>query len=454
MAPEAKIVAVIAKLDKHNHGDPLSIGYSISHIDALSFIQDVAVRNGLPVVVNVSLGMNAGAHDGTSALEAAFDEFSRGGRRPGYIIVKSAGNERGRDGHARISLGCYAVDGFTWRSSDIRRAEDIVEVWFQSSDDVRFRLVNPVGDGSPWVGRSNPVARGYFPDGDSYLLAFTRFHRDNGDSRLLVTIAPATPLRNIAAGHWTLEIETAEVRSSGRFDAWVERINSRPIAFIGHQDEEMTLSIPATARTVIAVGAVQTTRPFRLFVASSYGPTRDRRGKPDVCAPGQAITAARSGTDGEVVGQSGTSMAAPHVTGAIALLLSRREKEREFDPDWKQWSAAQIQAALTQNTQNFNGAWSAGMGYGVLDVQKVLDTFETGYQTVARSADGDRRTAEDRNTESEGSERAAPGEVVTPNEDGRAQIEPSSPDDADLKKPHPSDHRASPTLASLSASSR
>ena len=48
----------------------------------------------MPVVVNVSQGMNAGAHDGKSMLEVAFDEFSKGGRQRGRVIVKSAGNER------------------------------------------------------------------------------------------------------------------------------------------------------------------------------------------------------------------------------------------------------------------------------------------------------------------------------------------------------------------------
>ena len=48
----------------------------------------------MPVVVNISQGMNAGAHDGRSALELGFEHFSDGGRMPGRVVVKSAGNER------------------------------------------------------------------------------------------------------------------------------------------------------------------------------------------------------------------------------------------------------------------------------------------------------------------------------------------------------------------------
>ena len=82
VAPEAKILVVISRLSV-NRSDPFSIGYSTSHVDALTYIAGEADRLKTPVVVNVSLGMNAGAHDGTSNLEAAFDNFSEGGRRPG-----------------------------------------------------------------------------------------------------------------------------------------------------------------------------------------------------------------------------------------------------------------------------------------------------------------------------------------------------------------------------------
>ena len=64
------------------------IGYSSSHIEALAFIEAFAAQLKLPVVVNVNQGMNAGAHDGKSSLEVAFDAFSDSGRsRKGRVVV-------------------------------------------------------------------------------------------------------------------------------------------------------------------------------------------------------------------------------------------------------------------------------------------------------------------------------------------------------------------------------
>jgi subtilisin family serine protease len=104
-------------------------------------------------------------------------------------------------------------------------------------------------------------------------------------------------------------------------------------------------------------------------------PTRDKRDKPDLVAPGQQIEAAKGGTSNGVRPDSGTSMAAPHVTGAIALLFSKREKQRFTKPGWERINAAQIRAAITQVTQNFNGNYIPGMGFGLLDVEALLAEF-------------------------------------------------------------------------------
>jgi subtilisin family serine protease len=68
-------------------------------------------------------------------------------------------------------------------------------------------------------------------------------------------------------------------------------------------------------------------------------------------------------------------MAAPHVTGAIALLLSARAKQIKRVPNAPQYNAAQIRAAIAQSAQNFSGRSTNALGSGLLDVQALLKRF-------------------------------------------------------------------------------
>jgi len=104
-----------------------------------------------------------------------------------------------------------------------------------------------------------------------------------------------------------------------------------------------TINDPGNAALAITVGATHRDMPHLYGVSyfSSKGPTGDGRLKPDLIAPGERITSCAAGTklkearalDGGdrsiayYVDDSGTSMAAPHVSGAIAAFLSIR---REF----------------------------------------------------------------------------------------------------------------------------
>jgi subtilisin family serine protease len=103
-------------------------------------------------------------------------------------------------------------------------------------------------------------------------------------------------------------------------------------------DANMDLSIgdPANLDEAIAVGSVHKENPYTYGVSyfSSRGPTADGRQKPDLVAPGERIVSCRydrppRGTRVEdlYVEMSGTSMAAPHVSGVLAAFLSAR---REF----------------------------------------------------------------------------------------------------------------------------
>jgi endonuclease G len=377
MAPDARIVVVVPNLDV-SPGKPESVGYSNSHVDALAFVAEQAAAAKLPVVVNLSQGMNAGAHDGTSVVEAAFEGFTNRGLYPGRVVVKSAGNERGFNGHALLTLASNAVEELVWKSKAVARKQDLIELWFRACDELEFRVQNPAGDWtSPPVTRTAPTLGFTFLSGNRVQLTLQRYCDDNGDSRLAVTVLPHAAAAGIEPGEWRLEVRSRAVKSSGEVHAWVERINSRPTEFRGaFVNNDLTLSIPGTAHSVITVAAVGSVSPVQGAAFSSLGPTRDGREKPTLAAPGVAIQAASKGTGTGVEPMSGTSMAAPHAAGAVALLLSDQARKVAAGAAARQLNANQVAAALAQVTQNFNGRWNPGTGYGVLDAAALLETFD------------------------------------------------------------------------------
>jgi subtilisin family serine protease len=106
----------------------------------------------------------------------------------------------------------------------------------------------------------------------------------------------------------------------------------------GNVDANMDLSIgdPANLEEAIAVGSIHKENPHTYGISyfSSRGPTADGRQKPDLVAPGERILSCRhrmgagaASVKDLYVEMSGTSMAAPHVSGVVAAFLSMR---REF----------------------------------------------------------------------------------------------------------------------------
>ncbi|HLV58753.1 MAG TPA: S8 family serine peptidase, partial [Natronosporangium sp.] len=121
-----------------------------------------------------------------------------------------------------------------------------------------------------------------------------------------------------------------------------------------------TVSAPATADAALAVG--NNTRDGTLHFSSSRGARLgDNAVKPEVTAPGVGIVAARPGGGHQPL--SGTSMAAPHVAGAAAILAQQH-------PDW---TAPQLKAALVATSVPLTGATVWQQGAGQISVTNAVD---------------------------------------------------------------------------------
>jgi subtilisin family serine protease len=142
----------------------------------------------------------------------------------------------------------------------------------------------------------------------------------------------------------------------------------------------MTINDPGNAERAITVGSTHRDSPHSYGVSffSSKGPTGDGRCKPDLVAPGERITSCAAGQKLEAVAagpvpdhvavyveDTGTSMAAPHVSGAVAALLSVR---REFigNPDKVKQIVVDSATSLGRSA-DFQGA-------GLLDLMRALQS--------------------------------------------------------------------------------
>ncbi|ETV70491.1 hypothetical protein H257_14146 [Aphanomyces astaci] len=135
-----------------------------------------------------------------------------------------------------------------------------------------------------------------------------------------------------------------------------------------------TTGTPADYKNVIGVGNLGT--DDKLAPASSRGPTVDGRIKPDVSAPGNRVRSAWHTGNSAYNTISGTSMASPHVAGAIALYLSTN-KGAKYDQVFKAFTTTVDTKTLTPYNENCGGVSDSkypnnNYGFGRINVASAI----------------------------------------------------------------------------------
>lgn len=401
VAPGADIVAVQA-----TRGDASFTDADV--ITGCRFALDEAALLGRPVVVNLSLGGPGGPHDGTTDLELALDALFPADT-PGRVLVIAAGNEASHDQHA----GGWALDGhvdvpIAAASSGAPDSQLALELWYDGA--VSITVVAPSGK------HYGPVAPGTLLNGtvttEGQVLVDNGSHSSpRADGRRPASIAIVGPKGGApAGGTWTIVLDG----SAHRWDLWItdDPNPANPARFVDRLAEDDSLDLPAAAHDAITVGSFVTrnqwptvdgttvTRTNVIGAPSSFsstGPTADGRFAPDLIAPGEYIVSALSqdaspdnpssaffvapgnhlawADDGLHAILRGTSQAAPHVAGAIALLF---QAEPTLTP-------AALRELLRVTAHDDARGYTPRFGFGKLDVLAAL-RYLRGARAAAPSA--------------------------------------------------------------------
>jgi subtilisin family serine protease len=426
VAPEALLIVVRATRSNGAilDGDVLK---------AARFVFDRADELGMPAVVNLSLGSDFGGHDGSSALERGLATMV-GPEHPGRAVVVAAGNSAGMYAdvtedlpgpfgiHTEVHVpdGAEALVPILTPGNGSRDVQGVVYVWIATrpGDALSVGVEDP--DGTVL----DPVKPGGADQIDSGDVQITVINQ---------TSAPPSPIPEGSSGavvmlngSWPAErLFGLSLEGPGSARIWVQGGGGlSPDVSLGpllpRAQKEGTINVPATSPAVISVGATLNrsawsdhtgeTVTFRehgslddapddtVAFFSSAGPNALGVLKPDIVAPGAHVIGAMSrdadprdagssaifaglgrciGFDDEcfVVDDryavsSGTSMAAPIVAGAVALLFER-------DPGLDQEA---VRALLAAGARKPEGVvlLEQQAGAGALDLAGSLEALADG----------------------------------------------------------------------------
>lgn len=293
--------------------DPDGFPRTTELMRAVDYVLQKAFSWQMPVAINLSFGNNYGSHDGATLLETYLDNVSSYWKS---CIVTGTGNE----GASRIhTSGSFLTNSspvtIPFSVSDYESGLNL-QLWKSYADEIEVSLRHP-----------NGTIVGPFQE----RLGTYRFSA--GTTELLVYYGKPSPYSisqeiyldfisrgsYIDAGIWELTLNPRRI-TAGSYDLWLpgQSVIGSGTGFL-YPTENTTLTIPSTAAKVISVGAYNAA--FNSYAAfSGRGFTRmEHRIKPDLAAPGVNIISAAPG--GGYTSKSGTSMAAPFVTGSCALLM-------------------------------------------------------------------------------------------------------------------------------------
>lgn len=283
-------------------------------MQGVDYLVRQAIRLGRPIALNLSFGNNYGSHRGDSLLETYLDNVSGMGKNVICVGMGNNGNDALHTGGMlspgeiqEIELGVGAFEPTL-----------NVQLWKNYEDEMEIYLEHPAGE------RVGPLfetlgAQRWQAGNTKLLIYYGKPAPYHVTQEIYVDFLPQdekTPY--VDSGVWKIILAARNIKN-GEYFLWLpggKTLNPGTAFYLPRP--QGTLTIPATARRVISVGAYDA-RQNTYADFSGRGCRALPYPKPDLAAPGVDIYAPRPG--GGYASFTGTSFSTPFVTGAAALLM-------------------------------------------------------------------------------------------------------------------------------------
>jgi subtilisin family serine protease len=312
VAPEADLVVV--KLGTQQH----SFAATDHVVDAIDYVRATAAGYEQRAVVNVSQGAQIGSHDQHDQIER--DLAKRFGSDPDCIVVTSAGNTGMECQHARALVSDGAFVDFVIEVPPYGGPSVVADIWYDLSDQYDVEVIDTSANSSGPINGTS-FARGQLQD--LWTVAGTPNKASTFASRIVVSLLTVSGTGNVRDGWWTIRVYGKHTPSGRPIDVWLERGWEQP-RFRSFVDRTCTVTAPAACPGVIAVSGYDLSPTLGTFDhESGLAPDRRGNGLTMIAAPGRPVTAPTAAGHSVALHHPvcGTSFAAAHVSGAIALML-------------------------------------------------------------------------------------------------------------------------------------